>query len=109
MIMGLQILALPISAYPFIVGKIAASFHPHTVVRWLLQQLCADHRRMVGGWVGERKGRMDKMGKKGRVHEAHGTASVGKRCEGTHLPLQLQLSNKTLHCQINSGLRKSWC
>lgn len=58
--------------------NISPSFHPHTVVRWLLQQLCADHGRTVGGWVGERKGRMGKMGKKGRVHEVHGTASVGK-------------------------------
>lgn len=49
---------------------------------------------------------MDKMGKKGRVHEAHSTASMGKRCEGSHLPLQLQLSNKILHCQINSDLKK---
>lgn len=108
MIMGLWILAVPISACSFIVGKHFSFISPtHCGEMAVAAALCWSQED--GGWVGERKGRMGKMGKKGRVHKVHGTASVGKRCEGSHLPLQLQLSNTTLHWQVNSGLKKSWC
>lgn len=64
--MGLWILALPISAFSFIVGKRFSFISPTHCGEMAAAAVCAHHRRevgrWVGGWAGERKGRMGEMG-----------------------------------------------